>query len=241
MAKKLIRLTESDLHNIVSNVVKKSINETNELYQEWYDEEDYDGNTGQMGFIRTYNIGTYYVSNAEEDAKECGYEGLNDYLSFWFNEIKQDCPWYWTQVGRGYGFYGTTLFQEGNVRFKEIYGQIMVDEYPPVGVPNNLGENVNKSKNMKKKVIRMTESDLHNIVIECANRLLNEVGDTARGMELLGRLAAKKVTKDRNINGYHDVQDYAREKWRQNLENHDDFTKAYHKEREKLLANKCNA
>ena len=69
MKRKLIRLTESDLHKIVKESVKKLF-EMNELYSEWYDEEDYNGQTGEEGMIRSYDIGTYYDSQAEEDAKE---------------------------------------------------------------------------------------------------------------------------------------------------------------------------
>ena len=136
MKKKVIRLTESDLRNIVNETVKRVIKENNPLYQEWYDEEDYNGNTGEPGLIRSYDIGTYYMSQAEEDAKENGYDDVAEYLSYWFNEIKPDCPWYWQQTGRGYGYNGNTIFKEGGLVCKEIYDQIMFDEYP-LQAPNN--------------------------------------------------------------------------------------------------------
>ena len=130
MKKQIIRLTESDLHHIIKESVKRVLVETNELYDEWYEEEDYDGHTGEEGMVRSYNIGTYYIDQAEEDAKENGYDDVADYLEYWFSEIQPDCPWYWTKVGSGYGYNGDTIFVNDGIVCKDIYGQIMVDEYP---------------------------------------------------------------------------------------------------------------
>ena len=51
----------------------------------------------------------------------------------------------------------------------------------------------NESKNMNKKVIRLTESDLHRIVKESVKKILNEIGDTGEGQRSLGALQARKV------------------------------------------------
>ena len=134
MKKKLIRLTESDLHRIIKESVNRIINEGNELYDEWYEEEDYDGNTGTDGMIRSYDIGTYYMSNAENDAKENGFDDVAEYLEYWFDEIRQECPWYWTKIGSGYGYNGDTVFKNDGIVCKDIFGQIMIDEYP-IGDP----------------------------------------------------------------------------------------------------------
>lgn len=131
MAKKIIRLTEEDIHNLIRESVNKILlKETNKLYNEWYEEEDYNGHTGEPGMIRSYDIGTYYDSNAEVDAKENGFDNLEDYLKYYFDEIKTECPWYWQKIGPGYGYHGNTIFKEGGIVCKEIYGQIMFDEYP---------------------------------------------------------------------------------------------------------------
>ena len=81
--------------------------------------------------VKSYDIGYYRVDNAMLDAKECGYENLQDYLKFWWNEVSDDIPFRWQKLGSGYGYHGTTLLRLGNVVFKNIYEQIMVDEYAP--------------------------------------------------------------------------------------------------------------
>ena len=50
--------------------------------------------------------------------------------------------------------------------------------------------------NMNKKLIRLTESDLHRIVKESVNRVLNEIGDTKRGQNLLGQVHARAGERD---------------------------------------------
>ena len=125
-----IRLTDKQLHALIKESVRKVLNEHNELYDEWYEEEDYNGYTGEPGMIRSYEIGTYYIDQAEEDARENGYDDVAEYLKFWFSEIQPECPWYWTKAGSGYGFNGKTIFKLDGIVCKDIYGQIMVDEYP---------------------------------------------------------------------------------------------------------------
>ena len=62
---------------------------------------------------------------------------------------------------------------------------------------------------MKKKILRLTESDLHKIVKESVNRvLINEIGDTERGQRMLGRVGGRAY--DRGDYDYADeVADYA--------------------------------
>ena len=45
---------------------------------------------------------------------------------------------------------------------------------------------------MKKQVIRITESELKQIIHEATNHILNEIGDTRRGQYLLGKFYKKK-------------------------------------------------
>ena len=52
---------------------------------------------------------------------------------------------------------------------------------------------------MNKKLIRLTEGDLHRIVKESVNRVLNEIGDTPKGQLALGAVAGRaNVRGNRN-------------------------------------------
>ena len=126
---KKIRLTESQFNKLIKETVRDILNE-NEC-MDFYSEEDEFGNVGEPGMVKSYDIGYYSVDNAMLDAKECGYENLQDYLKFWWNEVSDDIPFTWEKLGSGYGYHGTTLLRLGNVVFKNIYEQIMVDEYAP--------------------------------------------------------------------------------------------------------------
>ena len=126
---KKIRLTESQFNKLIRESVRNILKE-NEC-MDFYSEEDEFGNVGEPGMVKSYDIGYYSVDNAMFDAKECGYENLQDYLKFWWNEVSDDIPFTWEKLGSGYGYHGTTLLRLGNVVFKNIYEQIMVDEYAP--------------------------------------------------------------------------------------------------------------
>ena len=129
-----IRLNDAELKALLRESVVGALSrivENRGSSQDWYAEEDYDGNVGQDGMIRSYNIGTYYVDQAEVDDKDCGYDDVAEYLKYWFSEIQMECPWYWVEERSGYGHNGSTICEFGNVRIKDIFGQIMVDEYPP--------------------------------------------------------------------------------------------------------------
>lgn len=52
-----------------------------------------------------------------------------------------------------------------------------------------IGQTVKKMK----KLIRLTESDLHRIVKESVSRILREVGETPGGQRKLGALQARKI------------------------------------------------
>lgn len=49
-----------------------------------------------------------------------------------------------------------------------------------------------------KKLIRLTESDLHRIIEGAVKHTINEIGDTYRGQYMLGRLAGRKYRNDGN-------------------------------------------
>lgn len=58
---------------------------------------------------------------------------------------------------------------------------------------------------MKKRLIRLTEGDLHRII----RQAINEIGDTVKYQNLLGKLAARKAFRDRDAYGAERVNDYA--------------------------------
>ena len=99
---------------------------------DFFNEEDSNGNYGQPGQVKSYDIGYYSTANAEEDARQSGFDNLGDYLAFWWKEVGSEVPFTWQTLGSGYGFNGKTIAQMGNVQIKEIFDQIMVDEYPPM-------------------------------------------------------------------------------------------------------------
>lgn len=82
---------------------------------------------------------------------------------------------------------------------------------------------------MAKKIVRLTESQLHNVISESVNKILNELFDTKAGQNMAGRLAAQKnkdefhpMTKEYNssIEGKK-IEDYAKKQaHRHNLTNY---------------------
>lgn len=97
----------------------------------FYAETDSEGNTGKPGMVRSYDIGwNNSVENWEHEAEEKGMS-FEDYLQEWWYEAGQECPWTWQELGHGYGYEGDEIFRVEDVVFKDIYGQLMVDEYEP--------------------------------------------------------------------------------------------------------------
>jgi hypothetical protein len=56
---------------------------------------------------------------------------------------------------------------------------------------------------MNKKLIRLTESDLHRIVRESVNKILNEIGDTPRGQYALGQVSQRANTDSLNAEDWY--------------------------------------
>ena len=59
--KKILRLTEGDLHRIIKNSVKRIIRESDEYYDtssdDFYSDEDNYGNQGEEGMVKSYVSG----------------------------------------------------------------------------------------------------------------------------------------------------------------------------------------
>ena len=131
--KRKVRLTEGDLHKIIRKSVKRILKESLEqdALDEFYSEEDDNGNQGEEGQVKSYDVGNLNIANLEEEAEEEGMS-LKEYIKYWWDEISSDgVPFEWQRLGSGYGFNGTTILRDGNVVFKDIYGQLIIDEYPP--------------------------------------------------------------------------------------------------------------
>ena len=139
MNKKLIRLTESDLHRIVKESVNSILKE-------------YTGNFGYTDDNATSNrptIGTpeYYRRN---DRMQIGQEPIYNNARNW------DDP---------------------NYNRKQSIGDSKPFNTNRGGqTPNNYVEE-STNYNMNKKLIRLTEQDLHKIVKESVNKILNEWWD----------------------------------------------------------------
>ena len=75
------------------------------------------------------------------------------------------------------------------------------------------------------KIIKLTESDLHNIIKEAVNNILNEIGDTEKGQNVLGKLHAKKVNQGEKEDG-DEIYDYAQKQREKSFKNSkDDYNK----------------
>jgi len=61
-----------------------------------------------------------------------------------------------------------------------------------------------------KQTIKLTESQLHDIIVESVKKCLNEIGDTRRGQYMLGRLH-RRVLDSMNPSNYKDVMNRAKE------------------------------
>lgn len=103
---------------------KHTINEVGGVMEEWYQEEDYDGNVGEPGMVRSYEPGTLYIHNFEQMAKEEGYKNWKDMFMYWWSEVKYDTPWYWVPEQNCKG--GRFLFNAEGDDVEELYEQIVI-------------------------------------------------------------------------------------------------------------------
>lgn len=85
-----------------------------------------------------------------------------------------------------------------------------------------------------RKQMKVTESQLKDIIKESVKRILREVGETEDGQRKLGGLAARKSAKG-DAKGFYDIEDYAKEKRNGNLKMRDKYAKGFHAEKDRLL------
>ena len=135
---------------------KANLNESDN--SAFYEEEDYEGNKGKPGMVKSYDIGMEYVDNLEKEAEEQDMS-LEEYLRAWWDEVGNECPWTWSELGHGYGYDGDMILRIGDVVFKDIYGQLMVDEYEP-GAPaykEDFVERVRKAQSSSNQLAGLSE------------------------------------------------------------------------------------
>ena len=155
-----------------------SVNESVDSYSNgnssFYDEEDYDGNTGEPGMVRSYDIGWNDNIDSFEESAKAEKMTLKQFLKFWWNEVSSGVPWTWQKLGSGYGFHGDTILQLGNVTFKDIHGQLMIDESGPE-------TNTRKRSVMPKKTkAPVTEASLNEISADTAGNAIKHAAYSRR-------------------------------------------------------------
>lgn len=137
--KTVIQISESKLKNIIKESINKFLNEECLSGNPgFYDEEDSEGKTGKPGQVRSYELG--YNSNIgqwQEDADENGLT-LEEYVEEWFDEVNDGTMQFtWQTLGGGYGYNGDTIttfknkLTGGEVVVKDIWEDLMIDEYAP--------------------------------------------------------------------------------------------------------------
>ena len=173
MNKNRIRLTESQLHNLIKKSVKSFINEGGHLT--WKDD---DGRMHTNSQDNWYGIeGATFVSHGEWSDGEIyfDYEGeqyvinANDAEEWLWNDFKDYC-------------------EENNLNpdehsDDEIWYNFARNEGYDVLLnlgPYNESYEMNESKKHK---VRLAESDLHNVIKESVKRILNEWEDPNDGVE----------------------------------------------------------
>lgn len=104
--------------------------EFNGSVPEFYQEEDSVGKIGEPGQVKSYRT-DMTVDNVRHEAEEEGMS-LEEFLKSWWNEVSNEpMEFVWQKLGNGYGYHGNEILRIGSVVFKDIYGQLMIDEYEP--------------------------------------------------------------------------------------------------------------
>lgn len=165
------RINEGQIKAIVRESLKKALRE--DVGDSFYDEKDDYGNVGEIGQVRSYETGYNSLGSWEKEAEEEGMP-LDKFIQWWFDEVNDGTMQFtWQTLGNGYGYKGHEIcsFQNkitgGKVVVKEIYGQVMIDEYGPEGE----GSGMSMSEGKK---VRITRDTLRGMVSESIKRILNE-------------------------------------------------------------------
>lgn len=129
----LIKISKT---NVAKQALKEEEEETESL-NPFYAETDMFGRTGKPGQVRSFELGYNDASAWEREAEEQGVS-IAEYVKSTFEEVNDGTiQFLWQTLGRGYGYHGNEIctftdeLTGGKVVAKDIYGQIMFDEYCP--------------------------------------------------------------------------------------------------------------
>ena len=116
-------------------------------------------------------------------------------------DIENYAKKHWTDC-KGKRVYGTDLEKSYNDGYDAEYYNIMKPRYDSIcNSIEKYKQRKNESKNMNKKLIRLTESDLHKIVKESVNKIINEIGDTEKGQDALGQVRGRADKRNKLLGG----------------------------------------
>ena len=116
-------------------------------------------------------------------------------------DIENYAKKHWTDC-KGKRVYGTDLEKSYNDGYDAEYYNIMKPRYDSIcNSIEKYKQRKNESKNMNKKLIRLTESDLHKIVKESVNKIINEIGDTEKGQDALGQVRGRADKRSKLLGG----------------------------------------
>ena len=93
---------------------------------EWYREEDISGEHGRRGMFRTYDTDGYTLADAINDAKNEGFDSLEEYLEDFADNLHGE--WCWGSDRDYTGGY-KVIAKFNNWIVKEWNGQLIFDEY----------------------------------------------------------------------------------------------------------------
>ena len=196
MNKKLIRLTESDLHKIVKKSLKRALSETADHNMAVDDKKYFDSDESWKA-KKYQDERDKFLTNPNYVGTPSLYDPMN------YKEVEDFVD---DEEDGTYKRWMDEIGYEGATNNDSVYN-IKGDFHK---LANKQREHLlnqqtkpwlhNESKNMNKKLVRLTESDIHRIVKESVNKILNEIGDTPRGNFALNAIKGRRAAKHYRTN-----------------------------------------
>lgn len=190
MNSKLIRLTEQDIHKIVKKSLKRALSETedyNKVVDDRINKKDFDSDESWKA-KKYQDERDKYLTNPNYVGTPSFYDPTN------YREVEKFVD---DEEDGSYKEWMDEIGYEGVTNDDSIYN-IKGNFYD---LANKQREHLlnkqtkpwlhNESKNMNKKLVRLTEQDLHKIVKESVGKIINEIGDTEKGQDALGQVRGR--------------------------------------------------